>query len=236
MFGFFKRKKRQEPDQREALERQVADEAVHDVDPEAQQAAEYIPDDLEREAARKALDGDLTTGEAHTALDEIPADESRDELAEELRRPEADALDDKTDTLVPPTHDAEDTEKEDVLAQAADEAHEEVRQQEAVEEASLVDEAAIDELTATEMVTASQEQPGQESPKTEKPGWFARIRSGLGKTRANLTDGIADLFLGKKQIDDELMEDLETQLLLADVGIEATTEIIDNLSARVSRK
>ncbi|CAN0602099.1 unnamed protein product, partial [Ectocarpus sp. 12 AP-2014] len=45
-----------------------------------------------------------------------------------------------------------------------------------------------------------------------------------------------DLFLGKKQIDDELLEDLETQLLLADVGIEATTDIIERLEARVSRK
>ena len=79
----------------------------------------------------------------------------------------------------------------------------------------------------------------QEKPvaaKAEKQGWFARIKSGLGKTRANLTDGIADLFLGKKQIDEELLEDLETQLLMADVGIEATSEIIERLEARVSRK
>ena len=72
--------------------------------------------------------------------------------------------------------------------------------------------------------------------KGDKKGWLARITSGLGKTRANLTDGIADLFLGKKQIDDELLEDLETQLLMADVGIEATSEIIARLEARVSRK
>ncbi|MCE8003807.1 signal recognition particle-docking protein FtsY [Billgrantia ethanolica] len=78
--------------------------------------------------------------------------------------------------------------------------------------------------------------PLQEKPVAEKQGWFARIRSGLGKTRANLTEGIAGLFLGKKQIDDELIEDLETQLLMADVGIEATTEIIDRLTDRVSRK
>ncbi|XGA80879.1 signal recognition particle-docking protein FtsY [Halomonas sp. CH40] len=77
----------------------------------------------------------------------------------------------------------------------------------------------------------------QEKPRAaEKKGWFSRIKAGLGKTRANLTDGIADLFLGKKQIDDELLEDLETQLLMADVGIEATSEIIERLEARVSRK
>ncbi|TLF49802.1 signal recognition particle-docking protein FtsY [Halomonas urmiana] len=76
----------------------------------------------------------------------------------------------------------------------------------------------------------------QEKPVSEKKGWFARIRAGLGKTRANLTDGLADLFMGRKQIDDDLMEELETQLLMADVGIEATTEIIDRLADRVSRK
>ncbi|MFI0474317.1 signal recognition particle-docking protein FtsY [Halomonas sp. HMF6819] len=95
--------------------------------------------------------------------------------------------------------------------------------------------------------TAPEIEPGPSAPspspqdkpvaaREEKKGFFARIKSGLGKTRANLTDGLADLFLGKKQIDDELLEDLETQLLMADVGIEATTAIIERLQARVSRK
>ena len=70
----------------------------------------------------------------------------------------------------------------------------------------------------------------------EKKGWFARMREGLGKTRANLSDGLADLFMGAKQIDDELIEDIETQLLMSDVGIEATSEIIEALTDRVSRK
>ncbi|ATJ84238.1 signal recognition particle-docking protein FtsY [Halomonas beimenensis] len=76
----------------------------------------------------------------------------------------------------------------------------------------------------------------REKPRAEKKGWLARMREGLGKTRANLTEGLAGLFLGRKQIDDDLMEELETQLLMADVGIEATTEIIDRLTERVSRK
>lgn len=83
---------------------------------------------------------------------------------------------------------------------------------------------------------ALQEKPKATDKGSEKKGWFSRIKAGLGKTRANLTDGIADLFLGKKQIDDELLEDLETQLLMADVGIEATSDIIERLEVRVSRK
>ncbi|TDR50658.1 signal recognition particle-docking protein FtsY [Halomonas ventosae] len=91
-------------------------------------------------------------------------------------------------------------------------------------------------LPESEPASAQPKAALQEKPVAEKKGWFARIRAGLGKTRANLTDGLADLLMGRKQIDDDLMEELETQLLMADVGIEATTEIIDRLTDRVSRK
>ena len=70
----------------------------------------------------------------------------------------------------------------------------------------------------------------------EKPSLFQRIKRGLSRTSSQLTDGIASLVLGKKHIDDELLEELETQLLMADVGIEATTTIIDNLTQAVERK
>lgn len=69
-----------------------------------------------------------------------------------------------------------------------------------------------------------------------KQGWFSRLKRGLGKTRSNFTEGLADLVLGKKEIDDELLEELETQLLMADVGVEATQQIINNLTDKVSRK
>ncbi len=72
----------------------------------------------------------------------------------------------------------------------------------------------------------------------EKParrGLFGRLREGLSRTRSSLTEGVADLVLGSKQIDDELLEDLEAQLLVSDVGVEATREIIDGLTAQVAR-
>lgn len=70
----------------------------------------------------------------------------------------------------------------------------------------------------------------------EKPGFFARLKQGLSKTSASLGEGMASLFLGKKAIDDDLLDDLETRLLTADVGVEATTTIIGNLTKRVARK
>jgi fused signal recognition particle receptor len=72
--------------------------------------------------------------------------------------------------------------------------------------------------------------------KPQKKSFFDRIKLGLGKTRKGLSDGIANLFLGKKEINDDLLEELEMHLLMADVGVEATTEIIQNLTERVSRK
>jgi len=58
----------------------------------------------------------------------------------------------------------------------------------------------------------------------------------LAKTRRGLGDRMADLFLGKKTIDRDTLDELETSLLSADVGIEATAEIMDQLHSRLSRK
>ena len=69
-----------------------------------------------------------------------------------------------------------------------------------------------------------------------KLGLFARIKRGLSRTSSHFAEGLGNLFLGRKSIDDELFEELETQLLIADVGMEATSEIIDNLTSRVARK
>ncbi len=63
-----------------------------------------------------------------------------------------------------------------------------------------------------------------------------QLRKGLSKTRHGLTDGMADLVLGKKIIDDDLLEELETRLLMADVGVDATNKIITDLTRRISRK
>jgi len=70
----------------------------------------------------------------------------------------------------------------------------------------------------------------------KKPGLFSRLKAGLSKTRNGLGNGIASLVAGRKQIDEELLEDLETQLLSADVGVEATQTIIGDLTRRVARK
>lgn len=79
-------------------------------------------------------------------------------------------------------------------------------------------------------------QPSTKTTTDEKQGLFSRLKDRLSKTRTNLTDGLSNLVLGRKSIDDELLEDLETLLITADVGIDATSRIIDSLTEQVKRK
>ncbi|QIL90828.1 signal recognition particle-docking protein FtsY [Microbulbifer sp. SH-1] len=104
-------------------------------------------------------------------------------------------------------------------------------------------EAAFDpaaELAAAPAPAAAEEESAPPQPvtqeKPQKEGFFARIRRGLSRTSSQFAEGMGNLFLGAKEIDEDLMEELETQLLMADVGVDATTEIIDRLTERVSRR
>jgi fused signal recognition particle receptor len=87
--------------------------------------------------------------------------------------------------------------------------------------------APIESPVAAEPTRATEE---------NKVGFFARLKQGLSKTSASIGEGMASLFLGKKLIDDELLEDIETRLLTADVGVEATSVIIQSLTQKVARK
>ncbi|WP_416199726.1 MAG: Signal recognition particle receptor FtsY [Pseudomonas shahriarae] len=99
-----------------------------------------------------------------------------------------------------------------------------------VESAPLVVEPVVAEPVA---VVA---EPVAAPAETSKTGFFARLKQGLSKTSASIGEGMASLFLGKKIIDDELLEDIETRLLTADVGVEATAVIIQSLTQKVARK
>ncbi|HCM46651.1 MAG TPA: signal recognition particle-docking protein FtsY [Colwellia sp.] len=116
---------------------------------------------------------------------------------------------------------------------------------EATEQVKNVDDVIVADEKALEVVVQplvdSSTEPALKVEETEKVkaeiklGFFARLKQGLSQTRQNLGDGLVDLFRGK-QIDDDLFEELETHLLLADVGVETTMKIIDSLTQSASRK
>lgn len=86
----------------------------------------------------------------------------------------------------------------------------------------------------TDEVSQTNEQVAEDTKK--EGGFWSRMRKGLGKTREGLGKGLADLLVGAKEIDDEIFDEIETQLLIADVGVEATDIIIQSLTDKVGRK
>lgn len=77
--------------------------------------------------------------------------------------------------------------------------------------------------------------PTESPPPANKNSLFNRLRQGLAKTRANFSTGLANLVLGKKKLDQEVINEIETILLSADVGFETTTKLIATLTAKLAR-
>nr|ELR5225843.1 signal recognition particle-docking protein FtsY [Providencia rettgeri] len=134
----------------------------------------------------------------------------------------------------------EQAERERQEAEAARLAEEQAeRERQEAEAARLAEEQAERERQEAEAERLRLEEEKNNSPteqeKPKKEGFFARLKKGLLKTRQNLGSGFLGLFSGKK-IDDDLFDELEEQLLIADVGVDTTRKIINNLTAHASRK
>jgi len=82
---------------------------------------------------------------------------------------------------------------------------------------------------------ANDAKDGKNQSRDQSEGFFSRLKQGLSQTRHSLTDGLANLVLGAKTIDDDLMEQIEDILITADLGMEATTRISQNLLQKISR-
>ncbi|WP_428823125.1 signal recognition particle-docking protein FtsY [Enterovibrio baiacu] len=199
------------------VQAQAAEEARLKAEAEAQaQAAEEARLKAEAEAQAQAAEEARLKAEA----------EAQAQAAEEAR------LKAEAEAQAQAVEEARLKAEAEAQAQAAEEARlkaEAEAQAQAVEEARLQAEADAQAL-AEEEAKANAE---QEKPKKE--GFFARLKRGLQKTKLNIGAGFFGLFSGKK-IDDELFEELEEQLLIADVGMDTTTKIIDSLTDKASRR
>ncbi|WPD74261.1 signal recognition particle-docking protein FtsY [Dickeya fangzhongdai] len=162
--------------------------------------------------------------EQHTS-DEAPEQPAlNNTLAEaetgETPSPESQPI--EAEAEVPPTP----VEQPETVAEAAVPVAEPQTDAEAEDDVESEPETVI--APATPVVSQEQERPTKE-------GFFARLKRSLVKTRQNLGSGFVGLFRGKK-IDDDLFDELEEQLLIADVGVETTRKIIDRLTEHASRK
>lgn len=79
------------------------------------------------------------------------------------------------------------------------------------------------------------EEPVEPQENKKKGSWFNRMKTGLSKSRKNLAEGMVSILIGGKEIDDELLEEVEDQLLVADIGVNATNRIIKSLTEQTAR-
>ncbi len=106
---------------------------------------------------------------------------------------------------------------------------------ERAEQESIAAEAEADRLEQERIAAELAKEEAKLAEKPKKEGFFSRLKKGLLKTRVNIGSGFASIFSGKK-IDDDLFEDLETQLLTADLGVDTTMKLIDSLTDAADRK
>lgn len=100
-------------------------------------------------------------------------------------------------------------------------------------DAEPVDEHAPDVIT--EVIEPSEPLQSSEVESAQKASFFSRLKEGLKRTKENFGSGFIGLFKGK-QIDDDLFEELEEQLLIADVGVDTTLKVIKSLTETATRK
>ena len=216
---------------------------------------ENVEEKLEQveDAMEQAIEQDLTeqlSDDAHSEPESSAHDNSQSEedalkeranQAEEPLEQGQSLTDPASENISQETHDSAPQPEIDDRANQADQPleldsaiNDETQTDTAQSEEPLDDKAIVDEASLEVSPAEASTEETQDKP--TKKGFFARLKSGLSKTRSQLTGGIADLVLGSKQIDDELLEDIETQLLMADVGVEATRRIIDDLTEKSDRK
>ncbi|UJR63847.1 signal recognition particle-docking protein FtsY [Dickeya zeae] len=193
---------------------QTAEQTADDVTPAAVASVQNISENVPEQPVQDAVIAET----AQTPLsDAQPLDTA---VEASTAAPEQPAM-----TLVADTPDAG---VEDEVAVDAD----------AVDDTETPDDAQVEEQAEPEHDTvAAMAVPvvSQEQERPTKEGFFARLKRSLIKTRQNLGSGFVGLFRGKK-IDDDLFDELEEQLLIADVGVETTRKIIARLTEHASRK
>lgn len=231
LFDFFKKKTAEETPVEEQHEGVVEIDGVEvEMDAEVE---EISAEELEAESEIEIEFTDEDGEELLTAENEEDADAILDELTDMAgeilaEKPLAE------DEVIVALEDGEvftaDTDEDALhfLEALADEVAEELSKEEAA-----VEEAPEEEVPAAE--EAAEAAPAEEK-KPEKKGFFAKLKEGLDKTRKNILGGVDGVLGAFTKIDEDLFEELEEALIMADLGVQTTMDIVENLRKRVKRE
>ncbi len=243
---------RVEEQNRLAAEKEAAEKAEAEL--QAQQLAEQLRVEeqnrlaAEKEAAEKAEAERLAQELAEQQLAEQQRAEEQARIEAEQKAAEQAALElaaqekaaaDKAEAERQAQAEADRQAEQQRVAEQTRLAEEQLAQeQRELEEAERAEAQRLEEEEAAAKATQEAETTdlvAEPQAKPVKEGLFARLKRGLKRTSENIGSGFMGIFSGKK-IDDDLFEELEEQLLIADVGVETTTRLIDSLTDSASRK
>lgn len=208
----------------EEEQRRAQEQALRDAEAAKQQRiAEEKRLAEEQAAEQQRAQEEQRRAQAQALRDAEAAKQQR--IAEDKRRAEEEAAEQQRLALEQKQRDAE-------AAEQARLAEEQRLAQE--EEARRLAEAEAEAQDAV-LVENESPAPAETQERPAKEGFFARLKRSLVRTRENIGSGFFGIFRGKK-IDDDLFEELEEQLLVADVGVETTRKIITSLTQHASRR
>lgn len=249
-FSWFGRGRQEEEQQKE--ETSVEQPVVEEHSPETQETAHKeeppVAAEPEVEHAEAPVENDPgewdATATVEAAAEIEPALEPVYEIPDTLVEPQAVAKEQASaelaEEIVAVTEQVVAAQHEPVVEEFV-ESEAEIAADERQDALDVIDEHVVEEplpIALDPIITL----PAVETPHVEteqqrptKEGFFARLKRSLVKTKENLGSGFVGLFRGKK-IDDDLFDELEEQLIIADVGVETTRKIITSLTEHASRK
>ncbi len=216
LFDIFKRKKEEKQAELEQLEEQVLEESSEEESGLVEDVVEPVEPVFEQPVLESYVEEEEEDDEDEFQF--VTEYELEEEYMEELNAKRAQELAEQAE--------AERLAREKELAEQAE--AERIAREEA--EKVEAERAEAERLAREEAEQAEAERLAQEeAEKEQKKGFFGRLISGLSKTRNNITDRIDRLLNDYGKIDDELFEELEEILITADIGMDTTMELIDDL-------
>lgn len=223
LFGFGKKK-----------EETKVDEVVSDVKKEeieeVKEDDERFLDNLESEKEDTKEEVKVEEVIVEEEVEKQPVDEDKTDECEEINA----VLDEEGVSIFEETI-AEVERVEEAVEEEVSETVEEISEEvEEIEEVVEPVEEEAEVVVETEVMEEANE--GREKPAAKKEGLFARLKRGLTKAKQGITDRIDEVLKSYTSVDDELFEDLEEVLITADVGVNTTMQIIDDLNDRVRSK
>lgn len=214
LFGFGKKKEEAK------VEEVVSDVEKNELE-DVKEDDEIFLENLESEKEGTREDSKVEEVIVEDEIEEHPVEEDKAEECEEINA----VLDEEGVSIFEET--VAEVEEKTVEEEAVEDLIDVVEEIESIEEAS-------DVIAETEALKESNE--GREKPTAKKEGLFARLKRGLTKAKQGITDRIDEVLKSYTSVDEELFEDLEEVLITADVGVNTTMQIIDDLNDRVRSK